>query len=94
MHFNHVHYVGIVQRGNRCDYFTSPRIQTFVYCTDNKEVTWNNIGKAVELPGLCNIICRFSKIFPQDRFICERPAENERMQINFVFIYGCILAYM
>ena len=46
-----------------------------------KAVTWNNIRKSVELPGLFQIIHvhAFLRFCPRIRFICERAAENETM---------------
>ena len=44
-----------------------------------KEMTWNNIRKSVELPGLLpNYMCiHFNRFGPRIQFICERSVENE-----------------
>ena len=49
----------------KCDHFTSTRLQTIDFCWTKSKVTiktltLNNIRKSVELPGLCQIIHAFS----------------------------------
>ena len=51
-------------------------------------VTWNNIRKSVELPGLCQIIHAFLRFCLRIRFICKRSAKNETMHFFFCFSFG------
>ena len=93
---------GIVQRDNSAiilqiqDYIlqTTDKTQSDYKDHEIKAVTWNNIRKSVDLPGLGQIILQFFRFRPRIWFICERSAENATMQFGCGYGFGLVSVYM